>query len=125
MLVAALAFDVILVLIFAATGRSTHDRDNPVLGVLETAWPFLVGLAVGWALVHLFAGRARGYATIEVLPGGVLIWFATVAVGMIIRQLTDTGTAASFIAVAAGFLLITLVGWRVIALLVRRQARLR
>lgn len=122
-LAAALVLDVLFVLIFAASGRSTHDRDSPVLGVLDTAWPFLVGLAIGWILVTVFAGGLRGATMFVLVPAGLIVWFTTVALGMILRAVTDQGTAASFMGVAAGFLLVTLAGWRLIAQLIARRRR--
>lgn len=122
-LAAALAGDVLFVLIFAASGRSTHDRDSPVLGVLDTAWPFLVGLAVGWLLVTVFAGGLRARAMFALVPAGLIVWLGTFAVGMILRAVTDQGTAASFMGVAAGFLLATLGGWRLIAQVITRMRR--
>lgn len=122
-LAAALVLDVLFVLIFAASGRSTHDRDSPVLGVLDTAWPFLVGLAIGWILVTVFAGGLRGATMFVLAPAGLIVWFTTLALGMILRAVTDQGTAASFMGVAAGFLLVTLAGWRLIAQLIARRRR--
>lgn len=122
-LIAALAGDVLFVLIFAASGRSTHERDSPVLGVLDTAWPFLVGLAAGWILVAVFADGLRTRAMFALVPAGLIVWFNTLALGMILRAVTDQGTAASFMAVAAGFLLATLGGWRLIAQVVTRLRR--
>ena len=43
----AAAIDALLVLVFATIGRASHEHSLDVLGVLETAWPFLVGLAAG------------------------------------------------------------------------------
>ena len=36
--------DAALVIVFAALGRASHAEQNPVVGALATAWPFLVGL---------------------------------------------------------------------------------
>lgn len=44
----AYLLDCAAVTLFAAVGRASHGEENPVLGVLITAWPFLVGLTVGW-----------------------------------------------------------------------------
>jgi len=122
-LAAALALDVLFVLIFAASGRTTHDRDSPVLGVLDTAWPFLVGLVAGWLLTAVVAGGLRARAMSALVPAGLIVWLSTFAVGMILRAVTDQGTAVSFMAVAAGFLLATLGGWRLIAQVITRMRR--
>lgn len=114
----ALLADVVLVIVFAAIGRRTHEEANAVLGVLDTAWPFLVGLAVGWALC-LIAKRDPRNAT----PAGVAIWVATIAIGMVLRKSVGDGTATAFILVATCFNLVTLVGWRLLAqIAVRRRA---
>ena len=114
----AFAVDVLLVLVFAAVGRASHDEANPVLGALVTAWPFLVGTVVGWAVVRLL----RKAWPLEVGPG-LTVWFATVLIGMVLRQSTGQGTAVSFVLVAALVLAVFLVGWRALATLVPRRTR--
>ena len=113
----ALVVDTVLVVAFAALGRASHDSD--ILGGLwQTAWPFLVGLAVGW-LVTL-AWRAP----LEPVRTGLGVWAATVIGGMLLRAASGQGTAVAFIIVATLTLLVLLVGWRVIAaLVVRRRSR--
>ena len=44
----AYLLDCAAVTLFAAVGRASHGEENPVFGVLITAWPFLVGLTLGW-----------------------------------------------------------------------------
>ncbi len=118
MLPLALLADVVLIIVFAAIGRRTHEEANALLGVLDTAWPFLVGLAVGW-VICLAARRPAPWTA----PGGIVIWVATVAVGMALRQATGGGTALAFIIVATCFNLATLVGWRLLgAVALRKQA---
>lgn len=114
----ALAADVALVLLFAGIGRAEHDRGNVFLGVLDTAWPFLVGLGVGWVVVTQAGKR------MPIGPGpGITVWLSTVIVGMVCRQLTGAGTAFSFIVVATLVLGAFLVGWRVILAWSRYRAR--
>ncbi|MEO7058713.1 MAG: DUF3054 domain-containing protein [Lapillicoccus sp.] len=108
--------DAVLVLVFAGVGRASHDERNPLLGAVVTAWPFLVGAALGWALV-----RWRSQRWPVDLGPGIVVWVATVVVGMLLRALTRQGTAASFILVATLFLGVVLVGWR--ALVARFGAR--
>jgi hypothetical protein len=114
----AFALDVLLVLVFAAVGRASHDEANPLVGALVTAWPFLVGTAVGWAVVRLL----RKAWPLEVGPG-ITVWFATVLIGMVLRQSTGQGTAVSFVLVAALVLALFLVGWRALVTLLGRRAR--
>lgn len=112
---AALA-DVVLVILFAAVGRASHDEGNPIVGALSTAWPFLVGTAVGWLVVRML----RGSWPLEVGPG-ITVWFATLVFGMLLRRVTGEGTAASFVLVAAVVLAVFLIGWRALAALGRRR----
>ena len=113
----ALALDLLLVVVFAAIGRASHDEANPVVGVLVTAWPFLVGTVVGWAVVRIL----RKAWPLEVGPG-ITVWFATVLIGMVLRQSTGQGTAVSFVLVAALVLALFLVGWRALVALLERRA---
>lgn len=102
------ALDVLLVLLFAGIGRSSHEEGVTVGGVLETAGPFLVGLGLGWVL----AGSRRLDAT--ALRGGVVVWLATVVGGMVVRRLAGEGTAPSFVVVATLVLAAFLLGSRVV-----------
>jgi hypothetical protein len=119
--VAAFLADVVLVIVFAAIGRASHDEG--VLGpggtgLVETSWPFLVALVLGW-LVTL-AWR-RPFAPLRT---GLGVWVVTVAGGMLLRAVSGQGTALAFIVVASATLLLLLVGWRaVVALVARARAR--
>lgn len=113
-IVGAVCVDMALVTVFAASGRASH-REEVLVGLWNTAWPFLVGLAVGW-----IAARAWR-APIAPARTGVPIWAATVASGMLLRWASDQGVQVSFVLVAGAILLAFLVGWRVIVSLV--QAR--
>lgn len=116
----AFAVDAVLVVGFAAVGRASHVEDNPVLGALATAWPFLVGTVVGWLVVRTL----RRAWPLEVGPG-VTVWFATLVFGMLLRRVVGEGTAPAFVAVAAATLALLLLGWRLAAqrLAVRRGDR--
>ncbi|MGB6180261.1 MAG: DUF3054 domain-containing protein [Rhodococcus sp. (in: high G+C Gram-positive bacteria)] len=106
------AVDVVLVIGFSAIGRSSHEEGMTVMGVLSTAWPFLVGLAVGWALTY--ALYREKFVAAALVPTGVVAWIGAVVVGMLLRQVSGAGTAASFIVVATVTLGIFLLGWRAI-----------
>jgi len=117
----ALLLDVVLVLVFAGVGRASHDEAGPVLGVLLTAWPFLVGTGLGWAVVRV----VRREWPLDVGPG-VTVWFATVLVGMLLRHAVGSGTAVSFVVVASVVLAFLLLGWRAVgayAVRLRRASR--
>ncbi|WP_422933135.1 DUF3054 domain-containing protein [Sinomonas sp. P47F7] len=115
--VLALVGDVVVVLAFAGTGREFHGEGNPILGVLLTAWPFLVGLLVAWALPPVRRSPLR------VWPGGVAVWLGTYVIGMILRGATGAGLAVPFLIVAASVLGVAFLGWRAVAWLIRRAAR--
>jgi len=114
----ALLLDVALVLVFAAVGRASHDESSPVLGVLSTAWPFLVGTALGWLVVRV----VRRSWPLDVAPG-VTVWFATLLVGMLLRHAVGSGTAVSFVVVASVVLALFLLGWRALGAYAVRRAR--
>ena len=116
----AFGLDAVLVVVFAAVGRASHEEANPVVGALVTAWPFLVGTIVGWAVVRVL----RKAWPLGVGPG-ITVWFATVVIGMVLRRATGQGTAATFVVVAAVVLAALLVGWRALAALLDRQAASR
>ncbi len=112
--------DVATVLVFVVIGRSSHDHGITLAGMAVTAWPFLAGLAVGWA-------AARAWRRpFEIAPTGVVVWICCVAVGMVLRVVAGQGTAVAFIVVALAFLALGLLGWRALARLgtgPRRGAR--
>lgn len=119
----AFVADVLLVIVFAAIGRASHEEGvwGPGgSGLVQTSWPFVVALVAGW-LVTL--GWRRPLAP---LSTGLGVWAVTVVGGMLLRALGGQGTAPAFIVVAAVTLLVLLVGWRGLAALVRRvRARRR
>lgn len=102
----AIGLDVFVVVLFVAIGRRNHDESGAFTAVVETALPFLIGLAVGWLAVRAWRRPTR-------VLTGVAVWPVTVLVGMIVRNLVfDRGTATSFVVVATVFLGVFLVGWR-------------
>ena len=114
----ALALDAALVIAFAATGRASHDSDVWA-GLWQTAWPFIVGLAAGWLVTRAWRAPAA------VVRSGFGIWASTVIGGMLLRAVSGQGTALPFVVVATLTLLVLLVGWRLIAALVRRARQSR
>jgi len=100
--------DSAVVLVFVAIGRSTHHHGSTIAGLASTTWPFAVGLALGWLIVGV---QHRNGAS---LKSGVVIWLATVAVGMVLRVVSGQGTALAFIIVALGFLGILMLGLRLL-----------
>ena len=113
-----LALDTALICMFAAIGRRSHAESGALLSIVTTAWPFLAGMAVGWLVWVSVAGSAPLR-----VPDGIPVWLATVAIGMVLRQVTHAGTAVSFIVVATLFLGAALLGWRAVAELVTNRRR--
>lgn len=102
----ALGIDLLLLVGFAALGRSSHDEGAPIGGTLETAAPFLIGysagaLATGLRHDPLSMGRAAA------------AWALGIALGLALRRLAfDRGIALSFIVVAMVTTGLLLLGWR-------------
>ncbi len=112
----AVVLDACCVLVFVVIGRASHTQGEALAGIASTAWPFLAGLAVGWA-----ASRAWR-RPLALAPAGVVVWLCTVAVGMVLRVVAGQGTAVAFIVVALAFLGLFLLGWRAVAALITRRA---
>lgn len=113
----AFVADLVLVVLFAALGRASHQEavlGAGGLGLLETAWPFAAALAAGWIVTLAFR------APLAPVRSGIPLWIITVAGGMLLRAVSGQGTAVAFIIVASITLLLFLVGWRVVARLIAR-----
>jgi hypothetical protein len=112
----ALALDIAFVIAFTAVGRASHDSDVWA-GLWQTAWPFLAALGAGWLVTLAWRAPSAPLRT------GLGVWAVTVAGGMLLRAASEQGTALPFIVVATLTLLLALVGWRVVAAVVRRVRR--
>ena len=102
----AVAAAALAVLVFATVGRANHHESTSLHGIWHTAWPFLLGAALGLALT---AFTRRSPTT---LRSGVRVWTWTVVIGMVVRSSTGAGTAPAFVVVAIVVLGAFLVGWR-------------
>jgi hypothetical protein len=111
----SVALDLVMVLVFVAIGRTAHAHGLTIVGLASTAWPFLAALAAGW--LTLAVGRRDGMT----LSSGLVVWISTVALGMAFRVIAGQGTAVAFVFVAMGFLGLTMLGWRIVALGIRRR----
>ena len=111
----AALLDLAAVVVFVALGRRSHDAGAGLAAVVEVAAPFLLALVAGWAAVQAWRKPAD-------LRVGLVIWAVTVGLGMILRSfLFGGGTAGSFVIVAAAFLALFLLGWRLVAGAVLRR----
>lgn len=111
----AAVLDLVVIVVFAAIGRASHHESNPVLESLATAWPFVVGAAVGWVITWAVTKHAP-LRVRSALP----VWVCAVVVGMLLRHTAGRGVAPSFVVVATIFLGLFLLGWRAIAGLVAK-----
>lgn len=103
----ALAIDVAAVLIFATAGRRSHDDGTGLVQLGGVAAPFLIGLAVAWALVPSVRRDPLSWRS------GMAVWVATIVLGLALRRLAwDRGVALSFVIVTALVLGALIVGWR-------------
>jgi hypothetical protein len=138
----AAVLDIACVLIFVVIGRASHVKGESLAGIASTSWPFLCGLAAGWALSRAWGAAAPGFPAgrlrdrpaksvvdravdmrwpAAVWPAGVIVWACTVAVGMVLRVVSGQGTAVAFVVVALVFLGLFLLGWRAAAQLTARS----
>lgn len=112
-----LAVDIVLIVLFAALGRRSHELGLDVTGILFTAAPFLIAWGVGAIIT-------RAWKTWRNLwPSGVIIWIITVAGGLGLRvTIFDETAAISFQMVTATVLGFFLLGRRCISALIRRKS---
>jgi peptidoglycan/LPS O-acetylase OafA/YrhL len=114
----AAVVDVVLVVVFVLIGRTSHGEQETTGGFITTFWPFLVGLAGGWAVARAWR------RPMSVGHTGLVVWIATVVVGLLLRLATGQGAPFAFVVVASIVLGAFLVGWRVLlAALDRRSTR--
>lgn len=111
------AADILLIVLFAALGRRTHESGMDLGGLLLTALPFLAAWAVATALT-----RPRG-TWARVWPAGVVVWLVTVAGGLALRVALGDTAALSFQLVTVGVLGVFLLGRRAITALFLRWRR--
>lgn len=107
--VTAVVLDVCCVTAFVMIGRASHSEGETIAGIATTAWPFLSGLLIGWAVT-------RGWRRPAALVGtGLGVWLVTVAAGMALRTVSGQGIAVTFVLVALVFLGLVMLGWRAVA----------
>ena len=108
------AADGAAILLFTAVGRASHAEGVTVTGVLEVAWPFLVGGALG-----TLGGRVWRNPTDW--AAGLSVWAGALFGGLLLRAWTGSAVPISFAGVTAVTLVVLLVGWRVTYVLVRSR----
>lgn len=105
--VAYLTLDLVVVLLFIVAGRDT--RGAGITGSLFEALPFFAGTLLGWGV-----SRAWRHPR-SVFPAGIVIWLATVAVGLPVRALAGDPTDTRFVSITFVALGAFLLGWRAVA----------
>lgn len=104
---AGFATDAVMVVAFTVIGRASHERDL-LRGIGNTIWPFLTGLIIAWVVSRAWTAPVAPWRT------GIPVWAVTATGGMLLRWAAGQGVQPTFIIVGAGFLLLFLVGWRVV-----------
>lgn len=89
-----LVIDLLLVGVFAVIGRLSHYGTLTAGGWWTTAWPFLTGTLVAWAVLALVR---RPPAAIS---SGAIAWLGALVGGMLLRHASGQGTATAFVIVA-------------------------
>lgn len=107
--------DIVLVLVFALSGRHNHEESLSFAGVFDTAWPFLAALTAGWLICRLWQQPLR------IFPHGICLWLITVVGGMALRIVSGDTAALPFVIVATLVLALFLLGQRVVTTLVCRR----
>jgi hypothetical protein len=110
-----IALDLVLVLVFSVIGRASHRETLSPGGILTTAWPFLVAALLASLLACVVL-------RLSWLREGLLVWFLTVVVGMLLRGVAGGGLAIGFLIVATLVLAAFLIGWRLVWSLVTRHS---
>jgi uncharacterized membrane protein YoaK (UPF0700 family) len=110
----AFLVDLLVLVVFVAVGRRSHDEGSGLEGFVRVLWPFAVGLVV--------ATLASGVGKHPFERGRVVAaWLGTVAVGMVLRiAVQDREFKLSFVIVTTLFFGAGMLGWRAI---VKRTAR--
>lgn len=83
--------------------------------VLAIVWPFALATVLGHAGL-LWQRRQSA----SLWPEGVTVLAVTYALGMLLRAVSGRGLAPGFLVVAAVFLAVTMLGWRVAVRLAAR-----
>jgi hypothetical protein len=111
--------DLALVLIFVLIGRRSHGESLSASGIVQTFWPFLIGLLLGWLVTLAWREPTR------IRWPGIPVWLVTVAAGMAFRAASMQGVQLSFVIVTTVVLGVFLLGWRALAIPITRATARR
>lgn len=116
-IVLAFFTDLILLAIFALTGRLSHRLEISFAGMFETAWPFVVGLVLAWILFRVYRDPAS-------LGKGVLVWLTTAVVGLLLRHIfISSVTSILFVIISIITTGVMLLIWRFVVFGFRKIAQ--
>lgn len=106
--------DIVMLIVFALLGQSSHKIAVTAAGTLETAAPFIIG----WVIVSLVEGlyKVKHYRTLPtVYKRTVLAWVLAIPLGLGLRALyLQKGIPLSFFIVAMTSNFILLFLWRTV-----------
>ena len=109
-----IVMDFFAIFTFAVLARLAHDTESDpftLTNVLNTLWPFLIGGAIG----HAICAAAKKHP-LPLAPGGIIVWLATAATGLIIWAVRNGAVPHwSFIIVATVMSALLLLGVRLLA----------
>ena len=112
----ALAADALVLVVFVAVGRRSHDEGSGLAGFLRVWWPFAVALVVA----TVASGTWR--APLE-WRRAIVAWLVTVALGMTLRiAVQGREFKPTFVIVTTVFVGAGMLGWRAV---VRRMGKRR
>jgi hypothetical protein len=112
--------DLVAVLVFVTVGRHSHGEPLSMSGLLETGWPFAIGVVGG------YIGIALTRWPLLSLRGGAVIVGKTAVIGLVLRYgIAHDGAPFSFVVVTVLVLSALMLGWRALALAVLRRAEAR
>jgi hypothetical protein len=112
----ALLADLLAVLVFAATGRSSHAEALDPAGLAGTAAPFLAGLLAGWAAGRVWRAPVAPVSGLWALAGAAVL-------GLALRGAVTGRLPVTFVLVTCVSLAVLLLGWRAVAAVVLRRRR--
>lgn len=109
--------DAVLVSLFVLLGMASHS--TPMGEYLATAWPFWLGLVIGWFAWVLLKPDMPGNS----IRSGLVVWGCTVAFGLMFRIMSGGGVSGAFPYITLGVLALFLLGWRIIYVISQRNAK--
>ncbi|GAA2549091.1 hypothetical protein HD598_000603 [Neomicrococcus aestuarii] len=111
--------DVVLIVVFTMLGRQTHEHGLSILGIAQTAAPFLLA----YFLISVVARFAWPRRVGGIWPDAVLTWLVTAGLGLVFRVLFGATAAPAFQIVTFVTLGLFLVAHAAIRALISRKSR--